>query len=41
MKKINQIAKKYKLFVIEDAHATQRYLLKNKFAGNFGDIGVL
>ena len=20
-------------------HATQRYLLKNKFAGNFGDIG--
>jgi dTDP-3-amino-2,3,6-trideoxy-4-keto-D-glucose/dTDP-3-amino-3,4,6-trideoxy-alpha-D-glucose/dTDP-2,6-dideoxy-D-kanosamine transaminase len=39
MKKINQIAKKYKLFVIEDACHAALAFKKNKYAGNFGDIG--
>jgi len=40
MKKIIEIAKKYKLFIVEDAcHAILAHDDKNKYAGNFGITG--
>ena len=39
MIKINKIAKKYNLFVIEDSCHAVLAKYKNKFAGNFGHIG--
>ena len=39
MTKINKIAKKYNLFVIEDSCHAALAKYKNKFAGNFGHIG--
>ena len=38
--KIKKIAKKYKLFLIEDACHSTFSKYKNKFLGTFGDIGV-
>lgn len=40
MNKINYLAKKYKLFVIEDAACGFGSYIKNKHVGNFGDIAV-
>lgn len=39
MEKINKIAKKYNLFVIEDACHAALSTLNGKHAGNFGDLG--
>ena len=39
MKKINKIAKKYNLFVIEDACHAALASSEKKYAGNFGNIG--
>tara|TARA_X000000950_G_C13862162_1_gene639165 strand:- start:589 stop:1743 length:1155 start_codon:yes stop_codon:yes gene_type:complete len=39
MEKINKIAKKYNLFVIEDACHAALSTLNGKYAGNFGDLG--
>ena len=39
MKKIKRIAKKYNLFIVEDACHAALARNKNDFAGNFGDIG--
>ena len=39
MTKINKIAKKYKLYVIEDSCHAALAKYKNKFAGNFGHFG--
>lgn len=41
VEKINHIAKKNNLFLIEDASHAQGASYKNKKAGNFGDISVL
>lgn len=40
MKKILNIAKKYKLFVIEDVAQAPGCKIGKKFAGTFGDVGV-
>ena len=39
MEQIKKIAKKYKLFIVEDACHAALAKRKNTFAGNFGDIG--
>ena len=39
MKRIKKIAKKYKLFIIEDACHAALAKSNSEFAGNFGDIG--
>ena len=41
MDKINKIAKKYNLFVIEDAAQSVNSYYKNKAAGSFGNIGAI
>ena len=40
VEKINAIAKKYKLFVIEDCAQAPGATYKGQYAGTFGDIGV-
>ena len=39
MEKICKIAKKYKLKIIEDCAQAQGAKYKNKYVGNFGDVG--
>jgi len=39
--KLKKIAKKYSLYLIEDASQCQGMKYKNKFIGNIGDIGII